>query len=406
MGGVTRGTANEGKATDRFAQRSRRWTRLLTPSMGALALVATAMLALPQTANAANASTTHPAKTTGSAVPFLDTLHQVENIASTVPSNGDVNPYGVAVVTKSVGDLVDHDTLVSNFNASSNLQGTGTTIVQVAPGGKVSQFAQLNRPLPGLCPGGIGLTTSLVILHGGYVVVGSLPVTEYGNGTPEAGCLIVLNAWGTPVATWSGTLINGPWDMTAVQGAGWADLFVTNVLNGTVAANGKEVAGGTVIRLDVRLSSNEAPQLISETVIATGFDEQLNSSALVLGPTGDALGATGTLYVADTINNRIAAVPNAVFRQSPAGWGGKTVSEGSALDQPLGLMIAPDGDVIAANGANGNAVEVTPTGHQVANVQMDPLNAGGDLFGLAVSPSGHGIVFVDDGDNTLKRFIP
>ena len=36
-------------------------------------------------------------------------------------------------------------------------------------------------------------------------------------------------------------------------------------------------------------------------------------------------------------------------------------------------MLAPNGDVIAANGGNGNAVEMTPWGQQVANVQMDPL---------------------------------
>ena len=69
-------------------------------------------------------------------------------------------------------------------------------------------------------------------------------------------------------------------------------------------------------------------------------------------------------------------------------------------------MLAPNGDVIAANGGNGNAVEVTPSGEQVANVQMDPLNSGGDLFGLTLSPSHKGIQFVDDGDNTLKRFGP
>lgn len=371
----------------------------------AIALGSAALVAFGQSANAATKAASKPAATTSS-TPFLDTLHQVENIGSTVPSNGDVNPYGVAVVTKSVGDLVDHDTLVSNFNAKSNLQGTGTTIVQVSPTGKVSQFAQLNRPLPGGCPGGVGLTTALAILHTGYVVVGSLPVTDAGNGTPEAGCLIVLNAWGMPVETWTGTLINGPWDLTALQGKGWADLFVTNVLNGTVAAKGGETNGGTVVRLDVSLSESAPPQLVSETVIGTGFDEQLNSSALVLGPTGDALGATGTLYVSDTINNRIAAIPNAVFRQGPVSGGGMTVTEAGGLNAPLGLMLAPNGDVIAANGGNGNAVEVTPKGAQVANVQMDPLNAGGDLFGLELSPSGKGIVFVDDGDNTLKRFVP
>jgi hypothetical protein len=65
---------------------------------------------------------------------FLGTLTQNTPVASTVPaSNGDVNPYGVAVVPRSTGDLVQGDVLVSNFNNSANQQGTGTTIVQVSP---------------------------------------------------------------------------------------------------------------------------------------------------------------------------------------------------------------------------------------------------------------------------------
>ena len=66
-----------------------------------------------------------------------------------------------------------------------------------------------------MCPGGVGLTTALSVLNDGYVVVGSLPVTEQGSGTPEAGCLIVLNSAGVPVETWAGNGINGPWDMTS-----------------------------------------------------------------------------------------------------------------------------------------------------------------------------------------------
>ena len=133
-------------------------------------------------------------------------------------------------------------------------------------------------------------------------------MTNAGAGTPEAGCLIVLNSEGTPVETWTGRNINGPWDMTALAFPRLAELFVTNVLNGTVAAAGGIANEGTVIRVLVTLPPGRNPIMLGLTVIATGFDEQLNSSALVLGPTGVALGFNGVLYVADTVNNRIAAV--------------------------------------------------------------------------------------------------
>src|SRR6266436_2483493 len=81
---------------------------------------------------------------------FLGQHHTINTLASTVPANGDVNPYGVAVVPNSSGLLTKGNVLVSNFNAKSNLQGTGTTIVQITPDGKTSLFAQLNAAtLPG-----------------------------------------------------------------------------------------------------------------------------------------------------------------------------------------------------------------------------------------------------------------
>src|SRR4029077_14767891 len=52
--------------------------------------------------------------------------HTITTIASTVPKNGDVNPYGMSVVSASTGSLVKGDILISNFNDSQNLQGTGT----------------------------------------------------------------------------------------------------------------------------------------------------------------------------------------------------------------------------------------------------------------------------------------
>jgi hypothetical protein len=57
-------------------------------------------------------------------------------ISSTIPGNGDLNPYGVALVPPGFptdGPLAPGDILVSNFNNSNNLQGTGTTIIKFTP---------------------------------------------------------------------------------------------------------------------------------------------------------------------------------------------------------------------------------------------------------------------------------
>jgi hypothetical protein len=200
----------------------------------------------------------------GMAILFLSatvgTSATIRTIASTVPANGDVNPYGVAVVPRTVGALVAHNVLVSNFNNVKNLQGTGTTIVQITPSGKVSLFAQINGPLPGTCPGGVGLTTALAVLSSGWVIVGSLPTTDGTSATAQAGCLIILNSQGQPVETLSDSNINGPWDMTALDLGGAAVLFVSNVLNGTVAGNGQPVSEGTVVPPDaIIVAQNGSP---------------------------------------------------------------------------------------------------------------------------------------------------
>ena len=123
------------------------------------------------------------------------------------------------------------DVLVSNFNAQSNVQGTGTTIVQVAPNGTQTLFAHITDLPAGMsCPGGIGLTTALDILPGGYVVVGSLPSKAGGlpKGDP-AGCLIVLNHSGAVAETISNANIVGPWDMAVASSASTATWMVRTI---------------------------------------------------------------------------------------------------------------------------------------------------------------------------------
>jgi hypothetical protein len=328
---------------------------------------------------------------------FTGPLNTVTTLASTVPANGDVNPYGVALVPRSTGHLHQGNVLVSNFNDQTNTQGTGTTIVQVTPSGQVSQFAKIGN-LGGACPGGVGLTTALSVLRSGWVIVGSLPTQN--ASVSGAGCLIVLDSHGMVRETFTGHGINGPWDMTALDLGGIAELFVTNVLNGTVAAGGNTVNGGTVLRLVI--TAVGTPRLLNVTKIGSGFPERLDPAALVIGPTGDGLAANGTLYVADTLNNRIAAIPNAVLRLSDGGTG-KTVSAGGALNGELGLAVAPGGDILTVNSGDGNLVETTPGGAQVVVKNIDVGGAGaGDLFGLAVKPDADAVYFVNDGTNTLN----
>src|SRR5215469_15705041 len=188
----------------------RRIIRTSTVALGAAAVAAFAIA---------------PAAGAGTQSSFIGQFSKIKTIASTVPHNGDVNPYGVFVIRHSTGRLRAGSVLVSNFNNMANEQGTGRTIVEISPRGHFSLFAQINpRRLPGRCPGGVGLTTALEVLPGGWVVVGSTPSRNGMAATARAGCLIVMNKFGKPVETLSGHGINGPWDSTAVASRHFAFL--------------------------------------------------------------------------------------------------------------------------------------------------------------------------------------
>ena len=388
------------------------------PRTSILALVGVALvLAGCGSSSSSSSSSTSAAASTAtttssaSSSPSLANLRAVSKVASTVPANGDVNPYGIVLVPTSVGKLLAGQMLISNFNAKEGAkesgQGTGTTIVQVSTAGKVSPFATIDaKTLPGSCPGGVGLTTALNILPGGYVVVGSLPTTNGKSATAKYGCLIVLDSDGKAVKTIASKNIQGPWDSTVKSEGSKTTLFVSNALNGGAVKGIYTIDNSTVLRIELESGEGQTPKVLSETVIANGIPWVNSAEALVLGPTGLALASNGTLYVASTDGNKIFAISEAMTRTAPAAKGGAVLTEGGHLKEPLGMVLAPNGNIITSNGGDGNMVETTPAGQQVAMQTADQKTGAGSLFGLVIAPEGKGIYFVDDGENTLNLLQP
>jgi hypothetical protein len=344
--------------------------------------------------------------------PFLAHFHTVSQIASTVPGNGDLNPYGVAVVPESSGRLVRGDILVSNFNDRRNVQGTGTTIVEISPTGRSLLFAQLAQlPASEPCPGGVGLTVALGVLPGGWVIAGSLPTNKQGAlpQSDPAGCLVVLSDEGVPVETFTGKDIDGPWDLTVSSTPTSAEIYVSDALGAEVddhvggsAGESNGIATGTadLVRLDIALSDKAPPELVKTTVIGKGFPWTANNAALDLAPTGLALGDSGTLYVDDTDANAVYAVRDAATRSTAITAGAAVISSGGALNEPLGMTFTPMDDLLIMNGNDGNAVEISPSGKQLGSETVIG-NGAGDLIGLTLTPTANGILFGNDGTNAL-----
>jgi DNA-binding beta-propeller fold protein YncE len=330
--------------------------------------------------------------------PIVPQLNQVHaQSVSTVPaSNGDLNPYGVAFVPADFhgGLLKPGDILVSNFNDSANVQGTGSTIVKITPTGQQSVFFQ--------GPQGLGLTTALGVLPQGFVLVGSAPATTVnGTNTVGDGALLILDSNGHEVGQISDPkLLQGPWDLTIHNiSPGFSQVFVSNVLSGTVT------------RIDLAIPPGGTPQVLSKTQIASGFAHRTDPNALVVGPTGLAYDArTGTLYVASTGDNAIYAIPFAGITPIDEGKGRLVSNDPQHLHGPLGLTLAPNGDLIAANGDAVNQdpqqlnelVELTPQGKFVSEFQIDN-GAAGAAFGLAlqVHDDHLRLAAVDDNTNSL-----
>jgi len=334
---------------------------------------------------------------------FLAGKTTISVLGSTTPGNGDINPYAIWPVTQTIGTVKAGDVLVDNFNNASNDQGTGTTIVDMHPNGQLSVFAQLPQTVSG-CPGGVGLTTAMVQLKTGWVIVGSLPSTNGQIYTAGAGCLIELSPEGKLAGTISGAFLDGPWDAGISDNGTTAALFVANTLFG-VAPGTTEMDSGDVTRLTLAESAAAPPRMTGETVVASGFPERPDASAFIKGPTGLALSADGTLYVADNVGNSIVSIPDALTRTTSDGTGA-VLTRGGQLASPLGLALAPGGDLLAANATNGKIVEITEDGKQTGEYYADddigqepPGN--GDLFDVAVNQAGTGVLFVDDGNNVL-----
>lgn len=320
---------------------------------------------------------------------------------STVPANGDENPYGVAFVPEGFpggGKIRAGDVLVSNFNDSNNTQGNGTTIISFRPDGAVAAPGTANTfyssPLP-------GLSTALGVLRGGFVVVGNLPTTN-GAVPVFQGALQVIDRNGHWVQTLTNAkFLDGPWDLALDDHGGWARIFVSNVINGTVS------------RLDVTVGA-KGLTVTKMTTIGKGYPVQPSMAAVILGPTGLAFNAgTGTLYVASTAENAIYAIANAGGATAAVDKG-RLVFADSHLIGPLALKFAPNGDLLTANGdATANAdpthpseiVEFTRSGRFVREYNVDAGQGG--AFGLDTvfdSDGGFNYAAVDDVTNSISIY--
>jgi hypothetical protein len=316
---------------------------------------------------------------------------------STSPANGDLNPYGLALVPHlfpTGGIIHAGQLLVSNFNnsaANGNVQGEGRTIVIIDPDtaqqtGLFFQGAQ-----------NIGFTNALTVLRAGFVLGGSV-FTESSTSAAEPGGLLVLDRNGNLVTTILAGM--GPWGLAANDQGDMAQLFVSDVL------------GGTITRLEVSLKGGVFAVVSTPVTIGSGYKFGPDKAGLVVGPAGLVYNSkTDTLYVAAEDDNAIFAIDDAGTRTTSADTGTLIYDDQTHLHGPLGLMIAPNGDFVTANAdpaahidptQPSELVEFTPRGQFVRQYSIDPNN--GSAFAILNVRHAHAnsFAYVDDFTSTLS----
>jgi hypothetical protein len=346
-------------------------------------------------------------------VSVLKSLKKKVTIGSTIPSNGDLNPYGLTVATSSQGKVKKGDLFVCNFNAKSNIQGTGTTIVSLSPtpGSKPNDFAQSGSLL------GCAALTATELSSVTYAASFGKTKGTVTQWSPTASMTKMLNK----------NLVH-PW------GATWA------VASGlyTYAANALFVSDASTGSIVLAASCQGGQCSYPGTVIVKGFAVNHGKPGSILGPSGltfdpkncvrlSGTKACGTLYVVDGKTNTVVAIHNALnlrnknsiivsangksFSGPDGGWA-KLLYSGAPLNGPISSTVLFNHNLVVGNTLDPNGknllIEISPAGKLLDTVNVDK-GAAGALFGLVAtgrSVATTKLYFNDDNANNLQALVP
>src|SRR5580693_2972225 len=311
---------------------------------------------------------------------------KITTLGSTVdPTNGDQNPYGLAIAPVSAGLLTGGDLVICNFNDSANIQGNGTTI-------------EILHPVPGSMPTRMVQDPNLK---------GCAALAIANDDSPWAAAYSSnLAPFYSPTGALVSTLSAGPW-----RGP-WGETFAPAFgSTGTASYVTSNATSGTIVRVNVAGTAF--------TTIASGFT--VNAGAVpgnILGASGLTYDAThDTLFVVDSNMNRVVAfagystlAANAIVLESdgtfsgPAASSASVVWAGAPLNAPISAAQLFNGDLVVGNTADNLLVEISLAGKVVATQNLD-TGAVGALFGIVATgtdASSTKIYFNDDNDNTVK----
>lgn len=323
------------------------------------------------------------------------------------PINGDTNPYGMAIVPLTMGNLVKGDLLVAEFNNSANTSGAGTSIVQVNPmTGAVTQFASAATLNNGALTGPVDIAINpkndfvWVAAFGGaangsqsgYVVINSMGslVVDENNQTVSSNPTLMGNM--NPFAGVWGAAVGIDYH-TKTTSFYWSNIAGTSSMAGP----------GEIWRTNP--SGPNLYQNSTFTPIVVGLPA---SAQALTGPKGMVFDEkNGTLFFTDSQNNAVYAVKDAATAMGPVA--PKLIYQGGPLSTPQDIALDPrTGHLYVVNGASGpgtaNAlIELTQSGQILGIRDLAPSEAPGGLFGIAIPSKTFGglpVIYYDNANDS------
>jgi hypothetical protein len=326
----------------------------------------------------------------GDLSPDVSLLKQLDKqvvIGSTVdPANGAQNPYGLTVAPQTAGKLTKGDLVVCNFNAKSNVQGTGKSIVALHPIAK-------SKPIHVSSIGSL-LGCDALALDVDDTIWASVMVA---NDNP------VIDTTGKLIANIKGKPFTQPWGQILARYKSYSAFYETNA------------GDGDVIRIN--LGSK-----FTYDVIATGFPVNHGKPGTALAPSGLTYDPKiDTLYFVDGLNNAIVAFKNVskipkggikaydhgLKFSGPSAADARIVLAGKPLNGPISMALLPTGNLVVGNTLDPTGknllIEVSTAGNVLDALNVDKGTAGA-LFGIVAtgtSAADARVFFNDDNDNSV-----
>lgn len=348
------------------------------------------------------------------------TVHRV--IGSTKGSNGDQNPYGLALksyIGYPSGDLKFTDIYPCNFNNKANVQGTGTTLTALVPKpGAKPKTILANKALEGCAADTLDGSNDLWT-----AAFGAGALTEWiPNKAP---------------VTFKGGLYVRPWAVTFTS---------SGTLYPTQAIFTADASTGTLILTE---SCSSGYCQVQNLPVVKGFKVNHGKPGSILGPSGmifdpyavntKLCGPTpcGALYVVDGADNIVYAIYNALnlghagcnkptescivvgptgktFTGPDKAWI-KVIYSGAPLNGPISSTIVYPAANVPGNLVVGNTldpkgqnllIELSPAG-KVLDVDNVDKGAAGALFGMQAWPlptqgATKQLFFNDDNANNVQ----